>query len=358
VCEAVLPYLDDSDEAVRFGAAETLLKHGDVICRKPLAQILADGDESMQQRSLILSGFIGNGWWEEAADNLSNMPSAALKAAAEALERAAPIRIAAKDASEETPQEQETRLKVRNLLLSVAEADAVSDEVQNLVCEYLVRSGVTVQGARGRVEKILPKGYKIRKQHVERLPEGMREPFLTLSATYLMERAGRDEAAEGLVKIFRCAHTAQETKGRIVEHWAASRWNLQTYEKLVTKHLPPGYRISTDGLIVRSYDAMGEPYLTQAADNLLDPFLSEPPDDSDEARTCVSDEIREALLEIVCNTATDERTIDRIMDRFAAYGWSVRDHEKRLARSLPDEYRISAPRGTQHPRITKVSTRI
>jgi hypothetical protein len=376
VCEAIVPYLEDSDENVRFDAAETLLKQGHPDARPALAEILRDDTESMQQRGLILSGFIANDWMEDVEGLIPQMPGPALKAAVEELEEHLPVRdfeaereqsLAAKSAakpkpsSELTEQEKlarERHTRARDLLVSVADAEDATDEITSMVAEILTRSGVTVQGARGKVEKVLPKGYKVRKQKVERLPEGMREPYLSLAAGRLMSADDRAEAAEPLIKILRCAHTNPETKGRVAEYLASTKWPLDDLVRQAKKHLPPGYRFDDNGRVVRDYKDMREPFLTQAADNLLDPYLSEPPDNPQEARDSIDDDLREALLEIALNPETDERTIDRIMDRFAAYGWSVRGTERELRRVIPDEYKISSPRGAKDSRIIKVSTRI
>ncbi len=370
VCEAIIPYLEDSDEGVRFDAAEALLKHGHASVRKPLATLLSDEDESLQQRSLILAGFIANGWFDEVEDNLSGMPAPALKAAVEEIEKHLPIRdfsaekeegkayTPPKPETDEEKKEQEIYQNFRNLLIKVAEADDVDDLILSNVVEILVRSGVTAQGARGRLEKNLPKGYKVRKGRVERLPEGMQEPFLTNAAKRLMASDSYDEAAEPLVKILRNNHTQPDTKGLIAEFLAAKEWSLEEFQKQAKKYLPPGYCFNRSGLVERCYSEMREPYLTQAADNILDPYLSEPPDDPKEAESCITDDTREALLEIACNPSTDERTIERIMDRFSAFGWTVRDYEKKLQRVIPDHYRISAPRGSKDSKIFKVSTMI
>ncbi len=364
VTEAVLPYLDDPDEDVRFAAAEALLKQGHPSCREALSQLLADPDESLQIRSLILSGFIRAGWLDSVVEHLATMPLSALLAAAEALSHyAEEILDRAGSEGESDDSKDERLLAIRDAMLSVAEADQADDSVLAPVAEFFVRTGVSVQGARGRVERMLPKGYKIRKGRVERLPEGMREPFLTHVATRLLEEASGNEAArqdviEPLIKIVRSQHTDPATKGRIVEVWATEGWSLKGHDKLVVKHLPPGYKLDASGKIRRHYEAMVEPYLTQAADRLIDPYLREPPDDPEEARTCLDDDIREWLLQIAANPKTDERTIDRIMDRFAAYGWSIRGFEKQLLRTLPKAFKIVAPRGAGEPHLVKVSTRI
>jgi hypothetical protein len=395
VAEAVRGYLEDSDEGVRFAAADTLLKQGDPSCKETLSKILADTDESLQQRSLILSGFVTNGWLEEAAEFIPNMPEPALMAAVEALERlddgyrAQQAAEKGTDNGDEGPAGQkrdrgdawtDRRMRVRDLMLACVEADRATEEVRSRASEFLVTSGMSVQGARGRVEKALPKGYKVRKQRVERVPEGMREPYLSLAAQGLIERVRGDRSGEspdgeaksaepepddrlrrdleGLTKILRSTHTRGETRAQIIGYLASSGQSLKGLEKQVSRALPRGYTLDGEGRLKANYAEMDEPFLTQAADDLLDPYLSEPPDDAREAQDIIPDEIRLELIEMVCNQRTDERTVDRVLDRFAAYGWSVRDFERRLERHLPDEYRISAPKGGLAPRIFKVSIRI
>ncbi len=378
VTEVVLPYLDDPDEDVRFATAEALLKQGHPSCRDALSRLLADPDESLQIRSLILSGFIRAGWLDAVTAHIETMPLSALLAAVEALEHYAEESGSKRSGAQEggaaqdpsdasgsqgTPEKRDDSIAIRDVMLTVAEANQADEAVLSRVAEFFVHSGISTQGVRGRVERFLPKGYKIRKARVERLPEGMREPFLTHAASRLLDdvrkgAATREDVIEPLIKIVRSQQTDPATKGRIVEVWATEGWSLKGHEKLVVKHLPPGYKLDPTGKIRRHYESMVEPYLTQAADRLVDPYLSEPPDDPDEARTCLDDETREWLLQIASNPKTDERTVDRVMDRFAAYGWSIRGYEKQLLRTLPKAFKIVAPRGAGEPHLTKVSTRI
>lgn len=395
--QAVLGYLEDSDEGVRFASADTLLKQAHPSSKEALAKILEDPDESLQQRSLILSGFVANGWLEEAASYLPHMPEPALLAAVEALEKLDdsirpkhdvlptedqdeekegesdqdPDRDGALDepdepsSAEQQGELEQTRRKIRDLMLLAVEAERTTEEVRSRVAEFMVESQIGVQGARGRVEKILPKGYKVRKHRVDRIPEGMREPFLTLAATRMTTRfrdklhdSNRAQTIEALVKILKSSSTREETKVEIIEVFAASGQSLKGLERQVGRVLPSGYSLDQEGRIERNLGEMNEPFITQAADNLLDPYLSEPPDDPGLAQECIPAKIREALIVVMCNPRTDERTVDRILDRFAAYGWSVLDYERKLERRLTEEYKIHAPRGGHHPRIVKVSTRI
>ncbi len=153
-------------------------------------------------------------------------------------------------------------------------------------------------------------------------------------------------------------HTDPDTKGKIVEAWASGDWDLAGAAKLVAKHLPPGYTLDAHGRVRRNYEKMHEPFLTQAGDRLIGPYLREPPEDPEEARSCIDDETRVALLQIATNPRTDERTVERILDRFAAYGWSVRGFERALLRTMPKHFKIGAPKRAAEPHITKVSTRI
>jgi len=407
VTETVLPYLADADETVRFTASEALLKHGHPSCIEGLSKLLADRDESLQQRSLIVTGFIANAWFEEAAKYLNEMPTPALKAAVHALENSqseqAPSQehdndlddvadmvptspepkgqkstgadsqaesesvsetAAAKDGLDAADESQEAAADavllehVRDMLLAAAESTYADDEIRSLVAEFLVRSGVTTAGIRNRVERFLPKGYKIRKHQVTRQPDSMREPYLSLCAQALMERPLDQEATESLVKIFRSNHTDDATKGKLVDFWAIRNIPLKGYEKMLTRHLPPGYGLDGRSVIKTDYGKMAEPYLTRAADRLVDPYLSEPPDDPEEARTCIPEEIRTALLEIASNPKTDARTVDRVLDRFATYGWSILGFERTLLRTLPKDFKLHAPKGGTEPHLSKVSVRI
>ncbi len=354
VTQAVLPYLADPDEDVRFGACEALLAHGHPDSRKPLYELLADPDESLQIRSLLLCGFIRNHWFEEASSVLPSMPLSALLAATEELWKLA------EDASTQAQGEEapELVLKARDLMLDVAEAEQADEEVLARVSEFLVQTGVTVQGARGRVERLLPKGYRVKKHRVERHADALREPYLTFATEMLLAKPDQPGATEALVRILRSPHTEPGTKGKIVEAWASGDWDLKGAEKLVAKHLPPGYTLDPHGRVRRNYEKMHEPFLSQAGDRLIAPYLREPPEDPEEAQALLDEETRTALLQIASNPKTDERTVDRILDRFAAYGWSVRGFERRLLRTMPKHFKIVSPKGGLEPRISKVSTRI
>jgi HEAT repeat protein len=63
-CKALLPYLTDMDEGVRFTAVEALLRHKDVeSAREPLLQLLTnDKEESRRIKKRIIDGFADLGW--------------------------------------------------------------------------------------------------------------------------------------------------------------------------------------------------------------------------------------------------------------------------------------------------------
>lgn len=64
VSSAILPFLDDHDETVRFLTIEALFKHGDeAVAREPLLKLLTDEDEeSLRLKNRIADGFCDNGW--------------------------------------------------------------------------------------------------------------------------------------------------------------------------------------------------------------------------------------------------------------------------------------------------------
>ena len=61
--KALLPYLEDVDETVRFTAVEGLLRHKLVEAREPLLQLLtSEKEESRRIKKRILDGFADLGW--------------------------------------------------------------------------------------------------------------------------------------------------------------------------------------------------------------------------------------------------------------------------------------------------------
>jgi hypothetical protein len=60
---AILPYLEDMDEGVRFTAVEALLRHKLAAAREPLlALVTSDKEESRRIKKRILDGFADLGW--------------------------------------------------------------------------------------------------------------------------------------------------------------------------------------------------------------------------------------------------------------------------------------------------------
>lgn len=60
---ALIPYLDDHDEGVRFTTVEGLLRLGDEEAREPLlARFVDEDEESLRIKNRIAEGFVQNGW--------------------------------------------------------------------------------------------------------------------------------------------------------------------------------------------------------------------------------------------------------------------------------------------------------
>ena len=61
--EALLPFLEDHDETVRYLVAESLFKHGDERAREPLLKLMcAEDEESLRIKAAITEGFMESGW--------------------------------------------------------------------------------------------------------------------------------------------------------------------------------------------------------------------------------------------------------------------------------------------------------
>jgi hypothetical protein len=198
---------------------------------------------------------------------------------------------------------------------------------------------------RGRLEKLLPKGYKVAKKKVDRFPEAMREPFLTLAVEHLMEVADPATSLEPLVRLLRNRELTDAVYVRAVEFLTMSGWEVGKLEKMLRKALPTGYQVD-EGVIERDIEAMDEPFLTAAGDNLLD--RSDPDDE----------EAQVAMILILCNPNTDERVRDRILDRFSREEWSVLGYERDLERRLPKEFKLHVLNHGQDFRIVRVLARI
>ena len=61
--EALLPFLGDHDETVRFVTVESLFKQGDEQAREPLLELLLyEEEESLRIKNRIIEGFAEVGW--------------------------------------------------------------------------------------------------------------------------------------------------------------------------------------------------------------------------------------------------------------------------------------------------------
>ncbi len=61
--EAMLPFLEDQDETVRYVVADSLFKHGDELARVKLLELLTnDEEESLRIKASIVEGFEKAGW--------------------------------------------------------------------------------------------------------------------------------------------------------------------------------------------------------------------------------------------------------------------------------------------------------
>jgi hypothetical protein len=209
-----------------------------------------------------------------------------------------------------------------------------------------VYTKMSVHGLRGRLEKILPRGYKVSKKDVERFPEAMHEPYLTLAVEHLLTLEQPELVADGLSRIMRNRELSQKTYLQAVEFLATKGWNLSAYDKALRKALPKGYEVDDDGFVVRRIEDMDEPFLTAAGDNLLDHLAMD------------DENGRQDLIEILINPKADERVRERILDRFAREGWSVLGYENDIERRLPREFKLSVVSHGQDIRIVRVIARI
>lgn len=61
--EALLPFLGDHDETVRFTTVESVFKQGDERAREPLLQLMTnEEEESLRIKHRIAEGFVDTGW--------------------------------------------------------------------------------------------------------------------------------------------------------------------------------------------------------------------------------------------------------------------------------------------------------
>ncbi len=328
VSEAILGYLEDADEGVRFQTAQALLRQGHESCKEPLLRLLQEDDESYQMRNRILSGFVANGWVEEALPFLDDLDEPGLAQVTESLVVLPDIAMA------------------KSPLLRIAESKHASERIRSRVAEWFVTSGTSSHGMRGRLEKILPKGYKVAKKRVDRFPEAMREPYLTLAVEQLMEVDDPELVFEPLVRLMRNKELTERVYERAVEYLAMRAWPAEGVEKILKKVLPKGYEVGEAGHVVRNVPEMDEPFLTAAGDNLLE--WGDPEDPT----------TRDQLLQIVASNNTDERVRERILDRFDREEWSVLGHEKEVERKLPREFKLNVINHGQDYCIVRVLARI
>lgn len=328
VTEAILGYLDDADEGVRFQCVVALLRQGTEQCKEPLLAIVREEDESYQMRNRILSGFIDNAWVDDILPFLDALDEAGLNQVTESLVQLSDDSLA------------------REPLMKIAENRAASDRIRSRVAEWFVTRNISTHGLRGRLEKMLPRGYKVSKKRVDRFPESMREPYLSLAVEGLVALDDPEQVMEPLIRILRNRELPAAVFMRTLELLVRKVWPVGELEKAVRKVLPDGYVVTDAGVIVRDVPAMREPFLTTAGDNLLD---HGDPDDPD---------IRRQLIEIVVNQHTDERVMERILDRFFREEWSVRGHERELERRLPREFQLQMLAHGQDSRVVRVLARI
>jgi hypothetical protein len=328
IADLILPYLDDADEGVRFQTVVTLLRQGHETAKAPLLVLLENRDESYQMRNRVLAGFIENGWTAEVLPFLPSMDEPGLMQAVEGAFALADPAVA------------------RDPLLLIGEHEQASDRIKSRVAEWFVFTRMSVHGLRGRLEKILPRGYKVAKKDVERFPEAMHEPFLTLAVEHLLTLEQPELVAEPLTRIMRNRELSQKTYLQCTEFLATKGWKLGAHEKALRKALPKGYDVDEEGYVTRRIEDMDEPFLTAAGDNLLDHAAAD------------DESARQDLIEILINAKADERVRERILDRFDREGWSVLGYENDIERRLPREFQLSVVDHGRDYRIVRVIARI
>ena len=328
ITEAILPYLEDADDGVRFHTAEALLRQAHEACKEPLLQVLKEDDESYQMRNRILSGFIANGWLSEVLPFLDELDEPGLMQATEAL-------VTLEDTSQ-----------VRELLLKIAESSQASERIRSRVAEWFVLRGASTHGIRGRIERVLPRGYKVAKKRVERFPEAMREPYLSLAVEGLLERDDPEVALEPLVRLLRNKELSDSVYIRAVEFLVMRGWTVGKLDKSLRKTLPKGYAVGESGQVERVVAEMDEPFLTAAGDNLLDHGDPEDP------------RVIEQMIQIIINNNADERVRERLLDRFDREQWSVLGYERDVERKLPKEFKLNVVGHGQDYQVVRVLARI
>jgi len=329
VSDAVLGYLDDADEGVRFQTTEALLRQGHESCKETLLSILKEQDESYQMRNRIISGFVDNGWLTDIAPFLPGLDEPGLMQAVESL-----VLLPDTTAARET-------------LVKIGESKHCSERIKSRIAEWFVTSGASTHGMRGRLERVLPRGYKVAKKKVDRFPEAMREPYITLAIDGLMELDDPEIALGPMIRLLRNREITEQVYIRAVEFLAMRDWQVDKKQlKTALKALPKGYEINEQGYFVRDFEKMDEPFLSAAGDSLLDYR-------GDDDEWVIAE-----LIGIITNHNTDERVLDRILDRFSREEWSVLGDEQAIERKLPKEYEMHSESLGQDFRIVRVLARL
>ena len=328
VTEAILPYLDDADDGVRYQTTTALLGQGHEACKEPLLAILREQDESYQMRNRIISGFIDNFWMKDIEPFLEKLDEPGLMQATESLVRLPEVSA------------------VREPLVKIAEGKYASDRIKSRVCEWFVVSEASTHGIRGRLERMLPKGYKVSKKKVDRFPDAMREPYITLAIDQLIEINDPAISLAPLAKLIRNREIPDAVYVRAVEFLAMRAWPAPGLEKQLRKGLPKGYDIDEEGCVFRDIEQMDEPYLSAAGNNLLDFAREDDPDALDE------------LLRICGHHDADQRIRESILDRFAREEWSILGNEREVERRLPREFKVQVLNHGQDYRVVRVLARI
>jgi len=328
ITDAILPYLEDADDGVRFHTAEALLRQGYEACKEPLLTLLREEDESYQMRNRILSGFIANGWLDDVLPFLETLDEPGLMQATEAL-------VDLPDASQ-----------TRELLLKIAENPQASERIRSRVAEWFVISRASTHGLRGRLERMLPRGYKVAKKRVERFPEAMREPYLGLAVEGLLEQDDPEVVVEPLVRLLRNKDLGESLYIRAVELLVMRAWPVGKLGKALRRALPPGYVVGETGAVERVISEMDEPFLTAAGDNLLDHGDMDDPS------------VIEQMIQIIAHNDTDERVRERLCDRFDREQWSVLGYEREVERKLPKEFKLNVIDHGRDYQVVRVLARI
>jgi hypothetical protein len=280
-------------------------------------------------RNRIISGFVDNSWLADISPFLEGLDESGLMQAVESLVQLPDATVA------------------RETLVKIGESKHSSERIKSRIAEWFVTTASSTHGMRGRLERVLPKGYKVAKKKVDRFPEAMREPYITLALDGLMEVDKAELSLGPMIRLLRNREIAEQVYLRAVEFLAMRDWQVdEKLDKAARKALPKGYDISEEGYIIRDFDTMDEPFLTAAGDSLLD------------YRGDNEEWLIEELIGILVNHNSDERVLDRIMDRFSREEWSVLGAEADIERRLTKEYEMNSIGHGQDFRIVRVLARL